>query len=299
MRTSKPCRKASEKLARSHVYRNVQVLRLVAIARGFGASLDQSAPRSVEHSCSPKGRKNHDAAPEVAYRAGCARQYQSLALRQQLMTAARRRVSRPARAGQCHESRGRARDRLADCPRRLNFVRALLNAPKMLFLDEPTNGLDPINSRVLKDMVLDFRPNKAADRTGAEKCERSDHDPLATEPVAPHNRRQHSRRQRQRGARREPLEVGCRRLQRYRQRRQGDPSVGADYPSRWPNVRSVMITSNVKVTPRIWGVKTCLRLGQTRTKIELPTTGYTRSPARNCVRHTSLRSTRPHDQLSP
>jgi fluoroquinolone transport system ATP-binding protein len=42
---------------------------------------------------------------------------------------------------------------------RLNFVRALLNAPKMLFLDEPTNGLDPINARALKDMVLDFRAN--------------------------------------------------------------------------------------------------------------------------------------------
>jgi fluoroquinolone transport system ATP-binding protein len=40
---------------------------------------------------------------------------------------------------------------------RLNFVRALLNAPKMLFLDEPTNGLDPVNARILKDLVLDFR----------------------------------------------------------------------------------------------------------------------------------------------
>jgi fluoroquinolone transport system ATP-binding protein len=40
---------------------------------------------------------------------------------------------------------------------RLNFVRALLNAPKMLFLDEPTNGLDPVNARILKDMILDFR----------------------------------------------------------------------------------------------------------------------------------------------
>jgi fluoroquinolone transport system ATP-binding protein len=40
---------------------------------------------------------------------------------------------------------------------RLNFVRALLNAPTMLFLDEPTNGLDPVNARILKDMILDFR----------------------------------------------------------------------------------------------------------------------------------------------
>ena len=40
---------------------------------------------------------------------------------------------------------------------RLNFVRALLNKPKMLFLDEPTNGLDPVNSRILKDMIREFR----------------------------------------------------------------------------------------------------------------------------------------------
>jgi fluoroquinolone transport system ATP-binding protein len=42
---------------------------------------------------------------------------------------------------------------------RLNFVRALLNEPTMLFLDEPTSGLDPINARTLKDMIIDFRAN--------------------------------------------------------------------------------------------------------------------------------------------
>ena len=31
---------------------------------------------------------------------------------------------------------------------RLNFVRAMLNHPKILFLDEPTNGLDPHNARI-------------------------------------------------------------------------------------------------------------------------------------------------------
>ena len=40
---------------------------------------------------------------------------------------------------------------------RLNFVRALLNKPKMLFLDEPTNGIDPVNSMILKDMIREFR----------------------------------------------------------------------------------------------------------------------------------------------
>lgn len=42
---------------------------------------------------------------------------------------------------------------------RLNFVRALLNNPKVLFLDEPTNGLDPKNARIIKDIIRDFRNN--------------------------------------------------------------------------------------------------------------------------------------------
>lgn len=42
---------------------------------------------------------------------------------------------------------------------RLNFVRAMLNDPEMLFLDEPTNGLDPKNAMILKDMVREYRAN--------------------------------------------------------------------------------------------------------------------------------------------
>lgn len=40
---------------------------------------------------------------------------------------------------------------------RLNIVRALLNDPDMLFLDEPTNGLDPANAMILKDIIREFR----------------------------------------------------------------------------------------------------------------------------------------------
>lgn len=40
---------------------------------------------------------------------------------------------------------------------RLNFVRALLNNPRFLFLDEPTNGLDPANARIMKDMIREFK----------------------------------------------------------------------------------------------------------------------------------------------
>lgn len=42
---------------------------------------------------------------------------------------------------------------------RLNFVRAMLNNPKMLFLDEPTNGLDPVNAKVIKDLIKTYRAN--------------------------------------------------------------------------------------------------------------------------------------------
>lgn len=40
---------------------------------------------------------------------------------------------------------------------RLNFVRAMLNRPEMLFLDEPTNGLDPTNAMILKDMIREYK----------------------------------------------------------------------------------------------------------------------------------------------
>ncbi|MBS4538633.1 ABC transporter ATP-binding protein [Clostridium sp. D2Q-11] len=40
---------------------------------------------------------------------------------------------------------------------RLNFVRALINNPKILFLDEPTNGLDPKNARIIKNIIKEFK----------------------------------------------------------------------------------------------------------------------------------------------
>ena len=40
---------------------------------------------------------------------------------------------------------------------RLNFVRAMLNNPRVLFIDEVTNGLDPKNARIIKDILIEYR----------------------------------------------------------------------------------------------------------------------------------------------
>lgn len=37
---------------------------------------------------------------------------------------------------------------------RLNFCRAFLNQPEIIFLDEPTSGLDPVNAKKIKEIIL-------------------------------------------------------------------------------------------------------------------------------------------------
>ena len=40
---------------------------------------------------------------------------------------------------------------------RLNFVRAIMHNPNILFFDEPTSGLDPVNAQILKNHMRDLR----------------------------------------------------------------------------------------------------------------------------------------------
>jgi len=40
---------------------------------------------------------------------------------------------------------------------RLNFIRALLHNPDIIFFDEPTGGLDPVNAQHIKSIILDLK----------------------------------------------------------------------------------------------------------------------------------------------
>ena len=45
---------------------------------------------------------------------------------------------------------------------RLNFIRAIQHDPEILFFDEPTTGLDPVNAQKIREHILDL---KAAGKT--------------------------------------------------------------------------------------------------------------------------------------
>lgn len=40
---------------------------------------------------------------------------------------------------------------------RLNFIRAIMHEPDLIFFDEPTSGLDPVNAKIIKDIILDLK----------------------------------------------------------------------------------------------------------------------------------------------
>lgn len=40
---------------------------------------------------------------------------------------------------------------------RLNFIRSILHQPEVVFLDEPTAGLDPVNGKIVREMILQMK----------------------------------------------------------------------------------------------------------------------------------------------
>lgn len=40
---------------------------------------------------------------------------------------------------------------------RLNFIRAIMHNPEIIFLDEPTSGLDPVNAKKIKDIIISLK----------------------------------------------------------------------------------------------------------------------------------------------
>lgn len=42
---------------------------------------------------------------------------------------------------------------------RLNFIRAIMHDPDIVFFDEPTSGLDPVNAKIIKDTILHMKKN--------------------------------------------------------------------------------------------------------------------------------------------
>ena len=60
----------------------------------------------------------------------------------------------------------RAKDRVADFSKgmrqRLMMARALVNTPDVLFLDEPTDGLDPVSARTIRALVVEETRRGAA-----------------------------------------------------------------------------------------------------------------------------------------
>lgn len=62
-----------------------------------------------------------------------------------------------ARVGLEGERKKKVEDYSKGMKMRLNFIRAIMHDPEILFFDEPTSGLDPVNARIIKDIILELK----------------------------------------------------------------------------------------------------------------------------------------------
>ena len=76
----------------------------------------------------------------------------------------KRKVQAPADLLQLVGLEGDANRKVSDFSKgmkmRLNFVRAFMHNPEILFFDEPTSGLDPVNAKRIKDIISDLKAKK-------------------------------------------------------------------------------------------------------------------------------------------
>jgi fluoroquinolone transport system ATP-binding protein len=73
----------------------------------------------------------------------------------------KRKVTKPVEllemVGLEHDANKKVSDFSKGMKMRLNFVRAFMHNPEIVFFDEPTSGLDPVNAKIIKDIILDLK----------------------------------------------------------------------------------------------------------------------------------------------
>lgn len=86
--------------------------------------------------------------------------YENLAIFAEIYNIKKNKISEALEKVQLTEATGRAISKLSKgMLQRLIFARAIMHNPKILFLDEPTNGLDPATSQEIHKLIFELRDN--------------------------------------------------------------------------------------------------------------------------------------------